>query len=169
MFTHTNESRESWIKEVSLESSLVEGVKNSDILFLPIKKYKDINYIFFTTAEDFFKYVKKQNKASVDICINNDDYNRVSLNSREFRLGTILVKEFVLPVLVGLVINYFSDNLKTSVDDEVSISIIVEKENGNYQLDYKGNIDNFIKLKDQFNLKKEDVKNDGDHKATNQI
>ena len=55
MFTHTNESRESWIKEVSLESSLVEGVKNSDILFLPIKKYKDINYIFFTTAEDFFK------------------------------------------------------------------------------------------------------------------
>lgn len=53
MFTHTNESRESWIKEVSLESSLVEGVKNSDILFLPIKKYKDINYIFLQLLKIF--------------------------------------------------------------------------------------------------------------------
>ena len=40
MFTHTNESRESWIKEVSLESSLVEGSRSSDILFLPIKNIK---------------------------------------------------------------------------------------------------------------------------------
>jgi len=48
MFTHTNENRDFWIKEVSLMPSLVEGVKNSDILFLPIKKYRDVNYIFFT-------------------------------------------------------------------------------------------------------------------------
>ena len=158
MFTHTNENRDFWIKEVSLIPSLVEGVKNSDILFLPIKEYRDVNYIFFTTADDFFKYVKKQNEASVDICINDDDYKLVSLNSREFRLGTILVKEIALPFLVGVAINYFTDNLKTSEDDKVSISIIVEKENGNYQLDYNGDIDNFIKLKDQLKLKKEDTK-----------
>lgn len=46
MFTHTNENRDFWIKEVSLIPSLVEGVKNSDILFLPIKEYRDVNYIF---------------------------------------------------------------------------------------------------------------------------
>ena len=66
MFTHTNENREFWIKEVSLDADLIEDIRNSDILFLPVREYRNINNIFYTTAGDFFKYIKKQN----DFCIN---------------------------------------------------------------------------------------------------
>ena len=169
MFTHTNENREFWIKEVSLDADLIEDIRNSDILFLPVREYRNINNIFYTTAGDFFKYIKKQNDISVEICINDRDYKPISLNSREFILGTILIKDIVLPILVGIATNYFIENQKADNDDKVSISIIVEKKDGNYRLDYDGDINGFIKLKDKIDLEREEQENEKSDQSANQL
>ena len=160
MFIVTNESRNFWINKVSLESSLIESVNQCDVLFLPTD-FRNISNGFFTTSTDFFQFIKKKENITVDICINDEDYIPISLNSREFRLGTFLIKDIAIPIFVMIAGEYFLDFLKASpTEDTVSISIIVEKEDKNYKFDYEGNIENFLKLEKQFNLKRDKVKDE---------
>ncbi|WP_324682357.1 hypothetical protein [Bibersteinia trehalosi] len=155
----TDENRERWIKKVSLEPSLIESVRNCDVLLLPTD-FKDITNGFYSTSSDFLQYIQKKENITTDICINDDDYKLISLNSREFRLGDFILKGMVLPIFIGVVIEYISDYLKASPkEDKVSISIIIEKDDGNYKLEYNGNIENFLKLEGKLNEKTKNEEN----------
>ncbi|WGE48312.1 MULTISPECIES: hypothetical protein [Actinobacillus] len=160
----TDNTREIWINKVSLNKDLITGIKTCDILFLPIDSYKNIENGFLSDTYDLFQYLKNQKNISTDICINDEDFTLISLNSREFRFGKVLLKEIVLPIFIGFVSDYLLDYVKATNEDSVSLSITIEKENGNYQFDYEGNVENFLKLHEKLvpvghNLKNKENEN----------
>lgn len=155
----TDENREQWIKKVSLEPSLIEGVRNCDVLLLPTD-FRDITNGFYSTTNDFLQYIKKKENITTDICINDDNYKLISLNSREFRLGNFILKGIVLNIFIGVITEYILDYLKASPqEDKISISMIIEKEDGNYKLEYNGNVENFLKLEEELNEKAKNEEN----------
>lgn len=162
----TDENREQWIKKVSLEPSLIEGVRNCDVLLLPTD-FRNITNGFYSTTNDFLQYIKKKENITTDICINDNEYKLISLNSREFRLGNFILNGIVLPIFIGVVTEYILDYHKASPqEDKISISMIIEKDDGNYKLEYNGNIENFLKLKEKLN---EETKNEENNRSSTKL
>ena len=94
-------SREEWMEIAGLPEELKETVMDADVLIVP-SLIQNQPKAFMVGTMDLFAILKAQMGDKMEICIADDDYEEIELNSRILRLGRFCVKQVALPLFLSV-------------------------------------------------------------------
>lgn len=115
-------SREEWIKLVELPESMKIGVLSADILLVPSMRSKQ-PMAFMSGTMDLFAYLQSQVGDRVEICIDEDNYEEIELNSRKIRLGKFNIKDLALTLFLNILGGYIANQCGKPVAPETVIEV----------------------------------------------
>lgn len=159
-------SREEWIQMAKLPEGLRNAVMSADILIVPSMMSKQ-PMAFMSGTMELFAYLQSQVGDRVEICIGEDEYVEIELNSRKIRLGKFILKDIALPLFLSILGGYIANQCnRPAVPEpvievqefqkpvEVEFSITVEDSTGRRKefqydgsaADYKDVSDEILKL-----------------------
>lgn len=141
-------------KHVSADKSVDDITSNNDILILPYQY--DTDYYFAEESVNFVKYCRQENK-EIAIDVLGDDVPIRSLNSWDIWMPIIYIaEEVLLPVAVGLAINYLWDRIKGREKENPQVDITFRKRDGDKtkELHFKGGVDEFKEKFEKIDLNK---------------
>lgn len=130
---------EKYIQDYIKTDYLEGNIRESNIVLLPYKNFKEIDGPIFPEAySQFYEYLLDNFKESkVEICVEEKDYKEVALHNDLINLGLVFVNGIILPVVANIITEYIKskrNNRKTNI----KISLI-EKEGNKYKrFDYEG-------------------------------
>ena len=84
-------SRDEWMEMVGLPENLRPNVMAADVLIVP-SMIQDQPKAFMVGTMDLYAILKKNLGDKMEICIADEDYEEIELNSRTLRLGRFMVK-----------------------------------------------------------------------------
>ena len=115
-------NREEWMEMTRLPEELKANVMAADVLIVPSMMPAQPK-AFMTGTMDMYAVLRAQMGDKVEICIADEDYEEIELNSKTLRLGSFVVASVVLPLFLDLVGNYIYDRLTEpdSVVKEVDV------------------------------------------------
>jgi hypothetical protein len=140
------------ISESNINGSLKESLYAADVLFVPIKGFREINEPLFPQGtESLFAFVREKlsPNVSVDICVEDDQYKELALHSDLINLGIILVSQVITPTFVNVLSEYINGKiaLKRSNNPAIKVDIIIDKKEGkSTQITYEGEPEHFSKV-----------------------
>ncbi len=76
------------------------------------------------------------------ILLDDDHYYELELHNSQINIPVILITHLLLPILVGIIVNYVSSK-NVDVDSNVRIKIHVEKSGEIKEITYEGSINDF--------------------------
>jgi hypothetical protein len=115
-------SREEWMEIAGLPEELKETVMDADVLIVP-SLIQNQPKAFMVGTMDLFAILKAQMGDKMEICIADDDYEEIELNSRILRLGRFCVKQVALPLFLSVLGAYIYDRLKEPEPVEVTVEL----------------------------------------------
>lgn len=138
-------------KEYTPEEYL-EEIKKANVLFIPDENIRDVKKYLFSeyTSEllEAFRDAESENM-KVDICIADDNYNRLELHADVINITTMIVELVVLPIVINVVSAFLYDRVnkanKAPKDLNANVNIIVENNKRSKKISYSGSIENFDK------------------------
>ncbi len=101
-------SREEWMEIAGLPEDLRQNVMAADVLIVP-SMIQGQPKAFMVGTMDLYALLKSHLGDKMEICIADEDYEEIELNSRTLRLGSFLVVSVALPLFLNLVGNYIYD------------------------------------------------------------
>lgn len=107
----SSRSREDWMAIADLPNELRNSVLTADVLIVPSLMVNQPK-AFMVGTMDMLAALKTQFGNKVEICISDDDYVEIELNSRILRLGKFIVVAVALPLFLNVLGNYISDRIK---------------------------------------------------------
>ena len=125
----SNEDFDTWITKNYVSKELQPLLKNASILIVPFERFKDYNSPTFPSGTaDFYQYAleKLPKEYSIEIGINEDLYQELSLHSNSQNVGKFVVGVIVLPIFVNLVSSYFYDKLRQEDTKPVIQQVIID-------------------------------------------
>ena len=115
-------SREEWMEIAGLPEELKETVMDADVLIVP-SLIQNQPKAFMVGTMDLYAILKAQMGDKMEICIADDDYEEIELNSRTLRLGRFWVKQVALPLFLSVLGAYIYDRLKEPEPVEVTVEL----------------------------------------------
>ncbi len=115
-------TREEWIKMVELPESMKSSVLSADILIVPSMMSKQ-PLAFMSGTTDLFAFLQSQVGDRVEICIDEEKYVEIELNSRKIRLGKILLKDIALPLFLSILGGYIANQCNRPAVPETVIEV----------------------------------------------
>ena len=115
-------SREEWMEIAGLPEELKETVMDADVLIVP-SLIQNQPKAFMVGTMDLYAVLKAQMGDKMEICIADDDYEEIELNSRILRLGRFCVKQVALPLFLSVLSAYIYDRLKEPEPVEVTVEL----------------------------------------------
>lgn len=154
--------RKEWIQMVELPEGLRNGVISADILIVPSMMSQQPK-AFMSGTMELFAYLQSKVGDRVEICIGEDDYVEIELNSRKIRLGRIILKDIALPLFLSILGGYIANlcNRPATPKEiievqefqkpvEVEFSITVEDSTGRRkEFQYDGPAADYTKVSDE--------------------
>lgn len=131
-----------------LESDMFE---ECDALFITEEYNK--NDVHLIIKNDFYKFIKENNN-EINIIEYRKRIDHVELpNSMFYQIGEFIIRDFMFPLIIGLLANYISSKMEN--DDTINFIINIERKNDeNMRIYYNGKVDDFktiLKETDDFN------------------
>lgn len=118
----TTRSREEWMEIAGLPEDLKASVMAADVLIVP-SMMADSPKAFMVGTMDLYAIIKSQLGDKMEICIADDDYEEIELNSRILRLGRFLVKQVTLPLFLSVLGAYIYDRIKEPEPIDVKVEL----------------------------------------------
>lgn len=149
ILSETTLTREVILTKEYCPKNFKNEIKNTEILILPNKNFRDQNFYYFSDETLYFFHFLKEKNISSEFCIDNENFNTLQLHSDEFRFSHMLLGGVLLPIFVNLLTEYISTKLKNSQNElspKISIELTIEKKEKNINLKYEGPIDEFSKI-----------------------
>lgn len=103
--------RKEWIDMVSLPDALKTCAMEADVLIVPSMMPTQPK-AFVVGTSHLFAFLQSQFGEGVEICIRNEGYEELELNSRTVRLGRFIVKSIVLSLFLSILGNYIYDRIR---------------------------------------------------------
>lgn len=112
-------TRKEWIERMQLSEDVAASAIDADVLVVP-SNYVDRPLAFPVLTSDIFTVLRNQLEGCVEICVNDEDFEEIELNSHTFRLPTIKVNAAVITIVLNLVSNYIYDKLDKVSEPDVN-------------------------------------------------
>ena len=110
-------SREEWMEMLDLPEKLETSVMKANVLIVP-SMIPTQPKAFVGGTLHLFAFLQSQLGEDVEICISNEGYEELKLNSSTVRLGRFIVKSIALPLFLGILSNYIYDRIREPQTDE---------------------------------------------------
>ncbi len=104
-------SREEWVDMLDLPEKLETSAIKANVLIVP-SMIPTQPKAFVGGTLHLFAFLQSQLGEDVEICISNEGYEELKLNSRTVRLGRFIVKSIALPLFLGILSNYIYDRIR---------------------------------------------------------
>jgi hypothetical protein len=123
---------ENVLNDNNLSKERITELRKYKMLFLPVKNYRNKEgYFFHSATRDFYLYCKSENPDNnFEFCTEKSEYKELLLNANEFYLGTLILRDILIPIFTGLIANYLFKIL-TNKDDKINTNIIIQNSNTN--------------------------------------
>lgn len=118
----SSRSGEEWMEIAGLPEDLKASVMAADVLIVP-SMMADCPKAFMVGTMDLYAIIKAQLGDKMEICIADDDYEEIELNSRTLRLGRFLVKQVTLPLFLSVLGAYIYDRIKEPEPIDVKVEL----------------------------------------------
>lgn len=124
-----------------------KDIQAANLLLIPDEnRYSEGELLFPEATRDFFQFVKDASGSDVvpEIAMSDAGFQRLELHSETIILATMIVKNVVLPIALGMISSYLYDwakrHRKNTDDLSAEVNVVVEKtETGTSKmLSYKG-------------------------------
>ena len=124
-----------------------DDIRKANLLILPEESFREEEGLFFPeTTREFFEYMKASEAPELitDIAVSDEDFQKIELHASIIEVATIIIKDYVFPVVLNLVSSFLYDLVKKyhrSPDDtSADVKIIVEetKRKKSKKIIYKG-------------------------------
>lgn len=102
-------------------------INEKAVIILPSHETKDS---FYSGSLETLDYLN-ENGINTDIYSNDEEYKELGLHGADIWLGTLFIKNFIIPVFCSVIAAYIYDKLKAKKGDKISLKFIVEKKDGN--------------------------------------
>jgi hypothetical protein len=142
---NTDEDFNSWSGRDFLSDQVRKSILNKNVLIVPIEKFRDYsNPLFPVGTEELFHYLKdnSENKLSVEVCIDDEDYKELALHSDLIIICGFVVTVFVAPILVNLISSYIENRwVKKSHKESTKLKVeitVVDNDKGSKKFKYEG-------------------------------
>ena len=139
---------ESLLIDENLTQERTTELKKYQMLFIPIRNYRNNEgYYFYNSTRDFYIQSKNESPENhFEYYTEKNKYKELLLNSTELYLGTILLKDIILPIAIKLLNKFLLKKLLNN-DDKVIINIIVQNTNTNKSemIEFRGTKQDFEK------------------------
>lgn len=118
-----------------LESSMVD---KCDVLFITEEYDKNNDHLII--KNDFYNFIKENNN-EINIVEYRKSIDHVEVhNSIFYQIGEFIIRDFIFPLIIGLLANYISSKMEN--DDTINFTINIERKNDeNIRIDYNGKVD----------------------------
>lgn len=128
----------------------INDIKKANVLIIPTEGFRDKEGLFFPECtSEFYMFLKSQERINTEICVDDDDFQKIELHSAVIYVATMLVKYAILPIVEGIIATYLYDKIKSMnkkrKDANASVHIIVDNDGDSKRIDYEGSVDNFEK------------------------
>lgn len=128
----------------------INDIKNANVLMVPDENFKDIKGYFFPEyTDDLLSYLqdKCEDNLLVDICIADDNYQKLELHADVINIPMLITQWVVYPILINMISSYLYDKIKknnrSAKEINANVDIVVEKQGKSKKVSYKGSIENF--------------------------
>lgn len=118
----TTRSREEWMEIAGLPDDMKESVMAAEVLIVPSMMI-DCPKAFMVGTMDLYAILKAQLGDRMEICIADDDYEEIELNSRTLRLGRFVVLSVALPLFLNIIGNYIYDRITEPKTIETDVDL----------------------------------------------
>lgn len=118
-------SRQEWIERMQLSDDIAASAIKADVLVVP-SNYVNRPLAFPVSTMDFYSLIKNQMGDSVEICVNEVDCEEIELNSHTLRLPTLKVKDYILPFVIGFMVNFVYDRTAAPPQPDLKADVNVE-------------------------------------------
>lgn len=122
---NSTKSRRDWIAFSQLNEEVASAVLSADVILLP-SEYEQSPLAFPLATRDLFASLQSSLGDKLEICINDEDFVELELNSRVLRMPKILVTSVLLPVILNLVCAFVYDRYLSSKQESVNVDVNVE-------------------------------------------
>lgn len=122
----SEENFNTWSNKEFIGDDIRELIANADILLVPTTNFRDAGPNFPPGTEELLSYLKTNigDAFKIDICINNEHFSTLSLNSDYKRLGKFLVKKAALPVFIAVFSGFILYKITKVEDAKPQITIV---------------------------------------------
>lgn len=129
----TNDNFETWLNKEFVSADLKKLLADKPILLIPFENLRDTpNPLMFPIGTDnVLRYFKENlpESQTIDICINDEDYQEFAFYSDYKRLGNFLVKSVAIVVFVNILSAYVYDQFIKEDNTKPQIQIIDKSTN----------------------------------------
>lgn len=133
-----------------IPKEFLDEIKNASMLLVPDEMFRERSGCFFPECtEEFLAYVQdnKNSEISIDICVSDEDFQRIELHADLITVSTLIVQWGVFPIVTSLIAAYLYDKIrkhnKSANESNTEVNIIVEKDKKAQKISYSGSIENF--------------------------
>lgn len=128
----------------------IEEIKQANVLIIPNEGFRDKKGLFFPECtSEFYQFLKSKSEIKTEICIDDDEFEKLELHADIVYVATLVVQYTVLPIVTSMIASYLYDKVKSMNKEKdetnINVHIIVEKNGKSKKVDYEGSIDNFEK------------------------
>lgn len=126
----------------------LDSIKNANVLLIPHEGFRDKKgYYFPECTSEFYEYLRGKEEIETEICIDDDEFQKLELHADIIYVATLIIQYVVLPVVTSIISSYLCDKIKSmnkkKKDVNTSVHIIVEKKGRSKKIDYEGSVENF--------------------------
>lgn len=126
----------------------MDDIKEANVLIIPNEGFRErTGYFFPECTSEFYKFLKDQTEIKTEICIDDDEFEKLELHADIVYVATLIVQYAVLPIVTSLIASYLYDKVKSMNKEKnatnTDVHIIVEKNGKSKRIDFEGSIDNF--------------------------
>jgi hypothetical protein len=124
---NSNENFDTWTSRDFVSEELRESLKLASILIIPTIGFRRVNEPTFPIGtEEFLQYFydKLDSRFTIDVCINDDQYQELALYSNYRRYGNFLVKSAALTIFLNLLSSYIYEKAFSEDESKPPIQIV---------------------------------------------
>lgn len=126
----------------------IEDIKQANVLIIPNEGFRDKKGLFFPECtSELYQFLKSTSEIKTEICIDDDEFEKLELHADIVYVATLIVQYAVLPIVTSMIASYLYDKVKSMNKEKdetnTNVHIIVEKNGKSKKVDYEGSIENF--------------------------
>lgn len=139
---------ETILEKEYIPQKYLDDIKGANVLIIPNEGFRGKKGFFFPECtSEFYTFLRNQKEIQTEICIDDEEFQRLELHADIINVATLIVQYVVLPIVTSLLATYLYDKAKSmnrkSSDVNASVHIIVERKGKSKKIDYEGSVENF--------------------------